>query len=74
MGLGKRRPFPFLDPRRDAKFATFDAVFAGADIRIVRTVRHRRRMRSQDPFVGALRRECLDHLLNSDPNPRVSSG
>ena len=50
---------------RDAKFtAAVDAVFAGADIRIIRTpVRAPRANAIAERFIGTLRRECLDHML-----------
>jgi D-arabinose 1-dehydrogenase-like Zn-dependent alcohol dehydrogenase len=54
---------------RDSKFtAAFDAVFAGADIRIIRTpVRAPRANAIAERFIGTLRRECLDHLLIAGP-------
>ena len=54
---------------RDAKFVrAFDAVFAGADIRIIRTpVRAPRANAIAERFIGTLRRECLDHLLITGP-------
>ena len=54
---------------RDSKFTTaFDAVFAGADIRVIRTpVRAPRANAIAERFIGTLRRECLDHLLITGP-------
>jgi putative transposase len=57
--------FRFLIRDRDAKFtAAFDAIFAGADIRIIHTpVRAPRANTIAERWIGTLRRECLDHLL-----------
>ena len=61
--------FRFLIRDRDSKFtAAFDAVFTGADIRIVRTpVRAPRANAIAERVIGTLRRECLDHLLITGP-------
>ncbi len=64
MGLGDHAErFRFLIRDRDTKLtATFDAVFAGADIRIIRTpVRAPRANAIAERWIGTLRRECLDH-------------
>jgi putative transposase len=68
--LGDRADqFRFLIRDRDSKFtAAFDAVFAGADIRILRCpVRTPRANAIAERFIGTLRRECLDHLLIAGP-------
>ncbi len=47
---------------------TFDAVFAGADIRIIRSpVQAPRANAIAERWIGTLRRECLDHLLITGP-------
>ena len=66
MDLGERAAqFRFLIRDRDSKFtAAFDAVFAGADIRIIRTpLRAPRATTIAERWIGTLRRECLDRLL-----------
>ena len=70
MELGDRADrFQFLIRDRDSKFtAAFDAVFTGADIRIIRTpIRAPQANAIADRFIGTLRRECLDHLLITGP-------
>jgi putative transposase len=61
--------FRFLIRDRDSKFtAAFDAVFAGADIRIIRTpIRAPRVNAIVERWIGTLRRECLDQLLITGP-------
>jgi transposase InsO family protein len=62
---GRAEQFRFLIRDRDSKLtAAFDAVFAGADILIIRTpVRAPRANAIAERWIGTLRRECLDHLL-----------
>jgi putative transposase len=70
MDLGDRATqFRFLIRDRDSKFTTrFDAVFAGAGIRIIRTpVQAPRANAIVERFIGTPRRECLDHLLIIGP-------
>ena len=68
LGDGADR-FRFLIRDRDSKFTTaFDAVFAGADFRIIRSpIRAPRANAIAERFIGTLRRECLDHLLITGP-------
>jgi transposase InsO family protein len=64
-----RRPVPFPDPRPRYTFtAAFDAVFADAEIRIIRTpVPAPRANAIAERWIGTLRRECLDHILITGP-------
>ena len=66
MELGERaRRFTFLIRDRDGKFASsFDDVFSGGGVRIIKTPVGSPRANSfAERYVGTLRRECLDHLL-----------
>ena len=70
MDLGDRdEQFRFLIRDRDSKFThAFDAVFGGADIRIIRNpVRAPRANAIVERWIGTLRRECLDHHLITGP-------
>ena len=70
MDLGDRAAqFRFLIRDRDSKFtAAFDAVFAGADIRIIRnTAPSAASDAIAERWIGTLRRECLDRLLITGP-------
>jgi putative transposase len=70
MDLGEQaEQFRFLIRDRDSKFtASFDAVFATADIRIIRSpVRAPQANAIAERWIGTLRRECLDHLLITGP-------
>jgi putative transposase len=60
---------PSRRKRKEIKFtAAFDAVFTGADIRIIRSpVRAPRANAIAERFIGTLRRECLDHMLITGP-------
>jgi putative transposase len=70
MDLGEQaEQFRFLIRDRDSKFtASFDAVFATADIRIIRSpVRAPQANAIAERWIGTLRREWLDHLLITGP-------
>jgi transposase InsO family protein len=70
MDLGDHaEQFRFLIRDRDSKLtAAFDAVFAGADIGIIRSpVQAPRANAIAERFIGTLRRECLDQLLITGP-------
>jgi transposase InsO family protein len=71
MDLGDRaEQFRFLIRDRDSKFTTAcDAVFHGADIRILHTpVQAPQANAIAERWIGTLRRECLDHLLITGPH------
>jgi len=59
------RNFKFLVRDRDSKFTRpFDAVFAGAGIRVLRTPPQAPRANAfAERWIGTARRECLDRLL-----------
>jgi transposase InsO family protein len=74
MDFGERADrFRFLIRDRDSKFTTaYDDVFAGANIRIIRTpIRAPRANAIAERFMGTLRRECLDHILIAGPRHLV---
>jgi putative transposase len=73
MNLGDRaEQFRFLIRDRDSKASrAVHAVFAGADIRILRTpVRAPRANAIAERLIGTLRRECLGQLLVTGPHDR----
>jgi putative transposase len=77
MNLGDRaEQFRFLIRDRDSKASrAVHAVFAGADIRILRTpVRAPRANAIAERLIGTLRRECLGQLLVTGPHATASSG
>ena len=68
-GQGPADRLRFLIRDQDSKFTgSFDAVFTGADMRIIRSpIRAPRANAIAERFIGTLRRECLDHVLITGP-------
>ncbi len=69
MDLGERAArFRFLIRDRDSKFTTvFDEVFAGSDVRVIKTpVRSPQANSFAERYVGTLRRACLDQQVDGE--------